>query len=105
MKPPYGHMGCRENLIGENPDAALIDSLSNETMVTPDTPPTFLFQTDSDDCVLAENSVVFYLALRKAGVPAEMHIYQTGPHGVGMAPENPILSQWPIQLRLWLQSK
>lgn len=100
--PPYTHPGCIENLLGENQDESLIQSLSNETMVTPETPPTFIFQTDSDECVQPENSVLFYLALRKAGVPAELHIYERGPHGVGMAPDDPILSEWPKQLRLWL---
>ena len=52
--------------------------------MTADTPPTFLFHTDADTGVPAENSVTFYLALRKAKVPAELHIYEPGAHGVGL---------------------
>ena len=69
------------NLLGDNPDPQLAASLSNETQVTPQTPPTFLFHTNSDSGVPAENSVLFYLALSKAGVPAEIHIYERGEHG------------------------
>jgi acetyl esterase/lipase len=100
---PYAHVGSRRNLLGENPDPKLAESLSNERMVTPQTPPTFLFHTDADKGVPAENSVLFYLALRKAGVPAEMHIYERGPHGVGLAPKDPVLSSWPARLADWLK--
>ena len=73
------------NLLGENPDPKLVAMLPNELQVTPQTPPTFLFHTSADTGVPPENSVRFYLALRKAKVPAEMHIYEKGPHGVGLA--------------------
>ncbi len=84
-RAPYAHQGSFRNLLGDNPDPALVDELSNELHVTADTPPTFLFHTSTDTTVPVENSVMFYLALRKAGVPAEMHIFQSGPHGVGLA--------------------
>ena len=71
--------------------------------MTKDTPPTFLFQTTTDATVPVENSVLFYLALRKAGVPAEMHIYERGPHGVGLAQNDPVLSTWPARLADWLR--
>jgi len=102
---PYTHKGSRTNLLGENPDPALVASLSNETQVTARTPPTFLFHTDADRTVPAENSVQFYLALRKAGVPAELHIYQPGGHGVGLAQKDPILSTWPDRLAVWLKAQ
>lgn len=102
---PYVHKGSRRNLLGETPDAALVDNLSNETQVTKDTPPTFLFHTNADTGVPAENSVNFYLALRKAGVPAEMHIFEKGKHGVGLAPTDPILSSWPPLLANWFRSR
>ncbi|HUS08707.1 MAG TPA: prolyl oligopeptidase family serine peptidase, partial [Bryobacteraceae bacterium] len=66
---------------------------------------TFLFHTDGDAGVPAENSVLFYLALRKAGVPAELHIYEKGKHGVGLAPNDPILSSWPGRLRDWFKTR
>jgi acetyl esterase/lipase len=100
---PYTHRGSLRNLLGDNPDPQLAASLSNETQVTPQTPPTFLFHTNSDSGVPAENSVLFYLALRKAGVPAEMHIYERGEHGVGLAPFDPILSSWPRRLEAWMK--
>ena len=82
----YTHRGSMRNLLGDNPDPKLVASLANETQVTAQTPPTFLFHTTQDDAVPVENSIYFYLALRKAGVPAEMHIYERGPHGVGPSP-------------------
>jgi len=98
------HRGSRRNLLGDSPDPALAESLSNETQVTAATPPTFLFHTDKDTGVPPENSVLFYLALRKARVPAEMHIYLEGRHGVGLAPSDPVLSTWPGRLEDWLRA-
>ncbi len=100
---PYAHRGSLRNLLGENPDPKLVASLSSETQVTAQTPPTFLFHTNEDDGVPSENSVLFYLALRKAGVPAEMHIYERGPHGVGLAPTDAILATWAERLKDWLE--
>jgi len=102
---PYTHKGSRAALLGENPDPKLVESLSNENQVTPQTPPTFLFHTNEDKGVPAENSVMFYLALRKAGVPAEMHIYERGNPGVGLAQKDPILSTWPPRLADWFRAR
>ncbi len=100
---PTTHRGSRENLLGKSPDPKLLHSLSNETQVTPQTPPTFIFQTSEDTAVPAENAVSFYLALHKAGVPVEMHIFQNGPHGVGLAKTIPGTNQWPQLCREWLK--
>ncbi|MBN1290412.1 MAG: alpha/beta hydrolase [Candidatus Latescibacteria bacterium] len=100
---PYTHKGSQRNLIGENAPAELIRSLSNEKQVTAETPPTFIFQTDEDTTVPAENSVYFYLALRNAGVPAEMHIYRTGKHGVGLARDIPGTSDWSHACERWMK--
>jgi dipeptidyl aminopeptidase/acylaminoacyl peptidase len=99
----YTHRGSRKNLLGEDPNLELVLLLSSEEQVTTMTPPTFLVHTDEDRGVPAENSVLFYLALRRAGVPAEIHIYQKGRHGLGMAPEDPVFSSWAARLRDWLQ--
>jgi len=99
----HAHKGSRRNLLGDNPDPALVENLSNEKQVTAQTPPTFLFHTNEDAGVPAENSVLFYLALRRAGVPAELHIYERGRHGVGLAPNDPVLSSWPQRLADWLR--
>lgn len=98
----YTHRGSRKNLLGEAPEEKLVASLSNELQVTAETPPTFLFHTTADRAVPPENSVLFYLALRKAGVPAEMHIYQDGRHGLGLAPKQPAVVSWPDRCRDWL---
>jgi acetyl esterase/lipase len=99
----YAHQGSRRALLGDNPDPALVENLSNELRVTPQTPPTFLFHTNADTGVPSENSALFYMALRKAGVPAEIHIYERGPHGVGLAQTDEALSNWPARLAAWLR--
>ena len=101
----YAHRGSRRNLLGDSPDPQLVESLSNEKQVTPQTPPTFLFHTNEDAGVPPENSILFYMALRKAGVPAEMHIFERGQHGVGLAPLDRTLSLWPHLLANWLTNR
>ena len=103
LTAPTAHHGSTENLLGKTPDPKLLHSLSNESQVTPQTPPTFIFQTSEDKAVPAENAVAFYLALHKAGVPAEMHIFQNGPHGVGMAKALPGTKEWPALCHNWLE--
>ncbi|MCL5005322.1 MAG: alpha/beta hydrolase [Acidobacteria bacterium] len=100
---PYTHLGSMHNLLGPHPNPKLVRSFSNELQVTSKTPPTFLFSTDSDTTVPAENSVLFYLALRKHHVPAELHIFRLGPHGVGLAQDYSSLSIWPTLLATWLR--
>lgn len=101
----FAHVGSRNNLLGKNPDPKLVEDLSNDLRVTAQTPPTFLFHTTADATVPVENSVRFYLALRKAGVPAELHIFQNGPHGVGLAPTDATLSAWGGLLANWLRER
>ena len=103
--PAITHGGSLRNLLGENPDPALVTALSNDLQVTPETPPTFLFHTTADAGVPVENSIRFYLALRKAKVPAEMHVFENGPHGVGLALWDPALSAWPALLSNWLRGR
>ncbi len=99
----FAHRGSLQMLLGDNPDPKLVELMSNELQVTAQTPPTFLFHTTEDRTVPVENSVMFYMALRKAGVPAELHIYERGPHGVGLAPTDEALSSWPARLSDWLR--
>lgn len=101
----YVHKGSRRNLLGDNPDPELVKLMSSELQVSRETPPTFLFHTNQDTGVPPENSVLFYLALRKAGVPAEMHIYENGPHGVGLAWSDAVLSSWPARLADWMRGR
>jgi acetyl esterase/lipase len=103
MVEEWTHKGSRTNLLGDNFDPELAKSLSGERAVTRDTPPTFIFQTNEDTTVPAENAVHYYLALRKAGVPAEMHVFEKGPHGVGLANDDAALSEWSKLLANWLR--
>ncbi len=103
LSAEFAHKGSGKNLLGDNPDPKLLESLSNETQVTAETPPAFLFHTAEDTGVPPENSVAFFMALRKVKVPAELHIYQQGPHGVGLAPCDPALNTWKERLFDWLR--
>jgi len=99
----WRHKGsCRNLLGGDNPDPALAKLLSNELQVTKNTPPTFIFHTTDDQSVPVENALAYYAALRKSGVEAEMHIFEHGRHGVGLAGDNWILSSWSDLLAKWL---
>ena len=99
------HHGSLDNLLGEDPDPVVVESLSNEKQVTAATPPTFLFSTTDDEAVPVENSLMFYAALRRYGVPAEMHLYEHGQHGVGLAQKDPVLSSWTERLNDWLKRR
>jgi len=105
MSAPYAHQASAKNLLGENASANLREELSTELDVTPQNPPTFLFSTTADTVVPPENSVAFYLALRKADVPAELHIFEKGPHGVGLDLDDPLAGEWPTLLKNWLRSR
>ncbi len=102
---PYTHQGSKTALLGNNPDPKLVEDLSSELRVTPQTPPAFLFTTTADTGVPAENSIAFYLALKKAGVPAELHVFEKGPHGVGLDFQDPVEGVWPVLLANWLRSR
>jgi acetyl esterase/lipase len=98
---PMAHAGSRENLVGKNAPQQLVDLYSNELQVTANTPPTFLVHTADDSVVPVQNSILFYDALMKAHVKAEMHLYQSGPHGFGL--NNPNSKEvWFDQLTAWL---
>jgi acetyl esterase/lipase len=99
----YAHTGSRENLLGKNPSAEMVKELSNEFQVTKQTPPTFLWTSSTDAGVPPENSVAFYLALHKAGVPAELHVFAEAPHGVGLDLRNEAVGEWGILLRNWFR--
>lgn len=99
----WKHKGSCRNLLGsENPDPKLADLMSNEKQVTKDTPPTFIFHTTDDAAVPVENALAYYTALRKNGVEVEMHIFEHGRHGVGLAPGDWVLSSWADLLSKWL---
>ena len=103
MRAGVVHPGSRRNLLGEDPDPRLVWKMSSELQVTPRTPPTFLFHTDDDPVVPVENSLLFFQAMKRAGVPGELHVFAHGRHGVGLAPDDPILSQWPRLCAQWME--
>ncbi|AGA26701.1 alpha/beta hydrolase [Singulisphaera acidiphila] len=112
MGTPYGHTGSLKNLLGESPSKELVESLSNETQVTKDTPPTFLAHTNEDSGVVPENSLLFALALRKAKVPVELHLFEKGQHGLGLGtgwadkiPPNDAFQAWPKLCATWLKGR
>ena len=100
----YTHRGSMQNLIGENAPPELIEYYSTEKQVSDKTPPTFLFSTDEDAGVPPENCVEFYLALRKHRIPAELHVYQKGAHGLGLAKGTAGTETWPELCRIWLKN-
>jgi acetyl esterase/lipase len=104
MTDPYAHHGSRAELLGDVPTSAAIDSTSNELHVTRDTPPTFIVATTDDASVPVENSLLFYRALHAAGVGAELHLFQHGRHGFGLAASDPALSAWPALAAEWLRA-
>lgn len=104
----YTHKGSRHNLLGENPSEELIKELSNELHATKQTPPCFIWHTWEDKAVPVENSLQFAAALRKAGVPFDLHIYQKGGHGIGLGsnkwdPAN--RHPWTADLVYWLKAQ
>jgi acetyl esterase/lipase len=100
---PYTHRGSQDNLLGKDANADLVRSMSNEKQVTPETPPTFLWHTDEDTGVPSENSVEFYLAMRRNKVPAELHIYRQGRHGIGLGADVIGASGWSEACAAWMK--
>ena len=102
MTEEYMHRGSRRNLLGGAPDADVADRLSLERHVGRTVPPVFLFHTATDRTVPVENSLAFYSALEEAGVPARLHVFERGGHGVGLAQWDPLLSAWPGLAERWM---
>lgn len=103
FREDFGHMGSRKNLIGDGNNWDLVEKYSNELHVSTETPPAFLVLADDDKAVVPRNSVEFYMALKKNGIPAEMHIFARGGHGFGMNKKNLPVDQWPDLFYAWLK--
>jgi acetyl esterase/lipase len=106
LDPAIPRKASLEALIGEHPTAAILDTVSLERHVTKNTPPCFLYATTADETVNSMNSTTFYNALKRAGVPAELHIFERGRHGSGMAqghPGLPELAIYPTLVANWMQ--
>lgn len=103
---PFTHQGSKNNLLGPNPSEELVRNLSNELCVTKETPPCFIWHTWEDNAVPVENSLQFAEALRKAGVPFDLHIYQKGQHGLGLGTRNwdpAHRHPWTADCSFWLK--
>jgi acetyl esterase/lipase len=108
---PNTHNGSKNNLLGKEPSPELVKLLSNEQQVTKDTPPCFVWHTWEDKGVKVENALEFAAALQRSGVPFDLHVYQKGPHGIGLGvkgwePEKTPLAAlhpWTQDLAVWLK--
>jgi acetyl esterase/lipase len=96
------HSGSRRNLVGEDPE--LMEYYSSHLYITGDTPPAILIHSSDDRSVPVENSILYYQALVRQGVPAEMHIYPYGGHGYSLAVGKGHLAGWPERVHEWLKS-
>ena len=104
MKEPIAHEGSLHNLLGKTPEEKSVEFYSNELHVTSRTPPTFLVQA-KDDRVSVENSLRFYAALQKAGVPAEIQLFEKGGHGYGLGINGGEPDTWPALCATWLKAR
>lgn len=105
MDDPVAHAGSRKALLGANPSPELLKLMSVEKQVTATTPPTLLIHTQEDKSVPVENSIVFYQALTRVGVPAEMYLFEHGSHGIGMKAGLGTSSEWPRRVEEWLRNR
>lgn len=104
----FTHQGSKLNLLGPDPSPELVRDLSNELQVTRDTPPCFVWHTYEDGGVPVENSLQFAAALRKAGVPFDLHIYQKGAHGLGLGSgqwDPTRRHPWTADCAFWLKTR
>lgn len=100
----YTHKGSRHGLIGENASQEMVDLYSNELQVTNLTPPAIMLLSDDDTVVPSQNSVNYYLALKKCGVKATMCIYPSGGHGWGNRTNFKYHNEMMSDLSAWLKS-
>jgi acetyl esterase/lipase len=105
MDDPAAHKGSRKALLGANPGPEALRLMSLEKQVTALTPPTLLIHTQEDQTVPVENSILFYQALTRAKVPAEMYLFEHGSHGMGMRAGLGTASSWPRRAEEWLKER
>lgn len=104
MQPEITHSGSQNNLLGSKASKEQRDYFSGELNVTKDTPPAFIVHAEDDKTVPVINSINYFLALKNKNISAELHIYQAGGHGFGLAANRNInASQWPLQCITWLK--
>ncbi|WP_246236266.1 prolyl oligopeptidase family serine peptidase [Flavobacterium ajazii] len=101
MQEGVTHQGSKDNLLGKNAQGEIVEKYSNEKQITAETPKTFLIHATDDKAVPVENSINYYLALKKEKVPAEMHLYENGGHGFGLGVKG-TNAYWPETCKKWL---
>lgn len=104
----YTHQGSKQNLLGTDPSAELVEDLSNELRVTSKTPPCFLWHTVEDRAVPLENSLQFAEALRRNGIPFDLHVYEKGQHGIGLGSREEVAGKhhpWTDDCLFWLKTR
>lgn len=102
---PRGHRGSEVNLLGPQATKEELLAFQSDLNVTKETPPTFIFHTQEDTGVPPENALAFYTAMVKNGVPGELHIYEKGPHGVGLGRNIAGTQDWSNALIRWLAAR
>jgi acetyl esterase/lipase len=103
MDASFTHAGSRNNLLGDNPTSDAVKHFSNELQITEKTPPTFMVHSEDDKAVPVKNSLVYYEALVKNNIPSELHIFEKGGHGYGMAENMGTQSAWPDLCLRWMK--
>jgi acetyl esterase/lipase len=96
------HPGCLANILGRHPDPAIAPLLSTERQVSKATPPTFFWTTRDDQAVPLVHSSLFVAALSRLGIEHELHVFEHGSHGLGLAENNPDVRQWTARCQAWL---
>jgi acetyl esterase/lipase len=108
LTDPFTHKGSRANLLGTNPPPELVAELSAELQVNKETPPCFIWSTEEDKTVPVENSLALASALRRAGVRFDLHIYERGPHGIGLGNktfDTATFHPWTKDCEYWLRER
>ena len=101
----FTHMGSRNNLIGKDPSDDAIKRFSNEMQISVRTPPAFIVHSADDNVVPVKNSLVYFEGLVKNKIPAEMHVFQKGGHGYGLAVNTSTQSSWPELCIKWMKAQ
>lgn len=106
MDSAITHRESRENLLGKNPTPEMLKRFSNELQVTAKTPPAFMLHSMDDGAVPVQNSIEYALAMKKNNIPCELHIYERGGHGYGLAKWSAgTESTWSDACEKWLKVK
>jgi acetyl esterase/lipase len=101
----HTHEGSKLNLLGEDPSNELVHLMSSEKQITGDTPPSFLWHTADDAAVDVENTLQFAAGLSRNKIPYDLHVFESGQHGLGMAIDHPEAKVWPSLCKAWLRKR